>query len=157
MNTKQELFVAEYQVDRNATQAAVRAGYSPRRANRTGYEFLQKPDIASAIAKADIARQERLGVDADAMVQRLVDIADKAFHGAPKVTREGKAITVSGVPIMEWSPAGATRAVELLMKHLGISGTERHEIEVTGETAVVYRLKLDRELPEFEDASDART
>ncbi|MEZ5643563.1 MAG: terminase small subunit [Burkholderiaceae bacterium] len=46
---KQAAFIAEYLVDRNATQAAIRAGYSPRTAASIGEENLRKPEIRAAI------------------------------------------------------------------------------------------------------------
>lgn len=152
MNRRQELFVAEYLVTRNAREAAEKAGYSPRRAKQTGSELLRKPHIAQAIATADAERRERLGVDGDWIVDRLVAVHEKAFDGAPKVDREGNPIVVDGAPIIEWSPSGATKPLELLMKQLGLASPERHDVTVSGE--VVYTLTLDRELPEIEDDTD---
>ncbi|HGN6738866.1 TPA: terminase small subunit, partial [Pseudomonas aeruginosa] len=48
LTAKQRRFVAEYLLDLNATQAAIRAGYSKNRASEIGYQLLQKPDITSA-------------------------------------------------------------------------------------------------------------
>jgi len=50
LTPKQARFVAEYSVDMNATQAAIRAGYSEQTAAAIGYENLRKPEIASALA-----------------------------------------------------------------------------------------------------------
>lgn len=153
MNDRQQLFVAEYVKLRNATEAAKRAGYSSNRAKQTGSELLRKPEIAAAIEREDAERRERLGMDADWIVRRLVAVHEKAFDGAPKVTRDGKIIRdEDGEPIYEWSPSGATKPLELLMRHLGL-GAEHHEIEVSGE--VVYTLTLDRELPEQDDEDAA--
>ncbi len=52
LSEKQRRFVAEYLIDLNATQAAIRAGYSAKTARSVGSENLTKPDIAAAIAKA---------------------------------------------------------------------------------------------------------
>lgn len=51
MTTKQELFVAEYLIDFNATQAAIRAGYSEGSAGSQGNENMQKPEIKAAISQ----------------------------------------------------------------------------------------------------------
>jgi phage terminase small subunit len=56
LNDKQQRFVAEYLVDLNATQAAIRAGYSEKTARTQASELLTKPDIEAAIAKGK-ARQ----------------------------------------------------------------------------------------------------
>ena len=52
LTPKQAAFVAEYLVDLNATQAAIRAGYSAKTAGSVGAENLSKPEIAAAIAEA---------------------------------------------------------------------------------------------------------
>lgn len=45
LTDRQEMFCREYLIDLNATQAAIRAGYSAKKANRTASENLSKPDI----------------------------------------------------------------------------------------------------------------
>lgn len=71
MNDRQKRFVEEYLVDFNATQAAIRAGYSQKSARSIGSENLTKPDISEAISQAI---SERL-MSADEVVARLSDIA----------------------------------------------------------------------------------
>ncbi len=61
---KQRRFVDEYLVDLNATQAAIRAGYSTRTANREGARLLSNVDIAVAISEAQHTRSERTQVTA---------------------------------------------------------------------------------------------
>ena len=62
---KQTMFVKEYLVDLNATQAAIRAGYNPKRAYSMGWENLKKPEIDVAIQKAMIDRGNRTEITAD--------------------------------------------------------------------------------------------
>ena len=64
MTPKQEAFVREYLIDLNATQAAIRAGYSVDTARAIGSENLSKPDIADAIAEAQAHRAEKCEIDA---------------------------------------------------------------------------------------------
>ncbi|MGG6860027.1 UNVERIFIED_CONTAM: terminase small subunit, partial [Pseudomonas aeruginosa] len=59
LNKKRRLFVEEYLVDLNATQAAIRAGYAPKRAAEMGYELLRIPEVAEAIAQAMAERSKR--------------------------------------------------------------------------------------------------
>lgn len=59
MTKKQKRFVEEYLIDLNATQAAIRAGYSPDTAKSIGSENLTKPDIQARIAKAMAERSKR--------------------------------------------------------------------------------------------------
>lgn len=68
MNAKQALFVQEYLVDFNATQAAIRAGYSAKTARAVGHENLTKPDISYAIREATKVRGDRLGINQDYVV-----------------------------------------------------------------------------------------
>lgn len=75
MTPKQERFVQEYLIDLNATQAAIRAGYSQRTARQIGDENLSKPDISAAIQQAKAARSERTEITADRVLQELGRIA----------------------------------------------------------------------------------
>jgi phage terminase small subunit len=74
LNAKQQLFVEEYLKDLNATQAAIRAGYSEKTARYTGCENLTKPNIQEAIEKAQKLRLERTQVDADYVLKRHEEI-----------------------------------------------------------------------------------
>lgn len=71
LTAKQAAFVAEYLIDLNATQAAIRAGYSEKTANVIGAENLSKPYIAQEIAKHQEERTKRLVVTADSLVNEL--------------------------------------------------------------------------------------
>ncbi len=58
LTAKQQLFIEEYLVDLNATQAAIRSGYSEKTAYSVGHENLKKPEIAAALQEAKEARSE---------------------------------------------------------------------------------------------------
>ncbi|ERZ34544.1 terminase small subunit [Pseudomonas aeruginosa] len=74
LTAKQRRFVAEYLLDLNATQAAIRAGYSTRRATEIGYQLLQRPEVAQAIQAAMAERSKRTEVEADYVIRRLREI-----------------------------------------------------------------------------------
>lgn len=74
LTDKQETFCQEYMVDLNATQAAIRAGYSEKTANRTASENLTKPDIQNRISELKSKRNERTKINADYVLNRLVEI-----------------------------------------------------------------------------------
>ena len=82
LTPKQARFVEEYIVDPNATQAAIRAGYSKRTARAIGCENLTKPNIAAEIAKNRAARTVRTQVTADDVVQRLQLLASAELPNA---------------------------------------------------------------------------
>jgi phage terminase small subunit len=74
LTDKQELFAREYLKDLNATQAAIRAGYSEKSAAAQGCENLIKPNIAERIIELKSARNEEVGIDAAYVLRRLVEI-----------------------------------------------------------------------------------
>ncbi|KEO81048.1 hypothetical protein EL26_22990 [Tumebacillus flagellatus] len=76
MTPKQQRFVDEYLLDLNATQAAVRAGYSVKTAEQQGYQLLQKPSVREAVDRALAARSARVQIDADWVLLRLIKLAD---------------------------------------------------------------------------------
>lgn len=74
LTAKQQRFVEEYLVDLNATQAAIRAGYSAKTANEQGSRLLANVSVAAAISDAQANRSIRVEVNADYVLQRLVEI-----------------------------------------------------------------------------------
>ena len=76
LTDKQRQFVAEYLVDLNATQAAIRAGYSKKTARRIASGLMQDPRVESAIQAAKEGRLERTRINADWLLRRLVDEAE---------------------------------------------------------------------------------
>lgn len=75
MTKKQKRFCEEYLIDLNATQAAIRAGYSPDTAGAIGAENLTKPEIQRAVARAMAERSRRTGVNAERVVLELAKVA----------------------------------------------------------------------------------
>ena len=104
LTAKQQAFVAEYLIDLNATQAALRAGYSEKTAGSIGNENLKKPEIQEAISDARKKRAERTEVDQDYVIRKLKEIADK---------------DASDMTESELKYSNKIRALELLGKHTG--------------------------------------
>lgn len=125
LNLKQRAFAVEYMKDKNATQAALRAGYSPRTAQRIGSELLSKPPIQKKIEELQKAAEVRAGITVDTIVNRLNEIA----------TSEKTA------------PKDKIRAYELLGKYLGMF-TEKVEMKGQIDTTV---NKLDKILEQIEE------
>jgi phage terminase small subunit len=152
MTPKQQRFVDEYLIDLNATQAAIRAGYSKKTARAVGSENLTKPDIRAAVAEAQQARSERTKIGADWVLARLADEADadladlydkngglKPITEWPLVWRQG---LVAGLDVdEEFNKDGKKlgqvtkvklsdrlKRVELIGKHVDVQAfAERHE------------------------------
>lgn len=146
MTQKQKRFIEEYLIDLNATQAAIRAGYSPDTAQQTGSENLSKPVIRTCIDRAMAERSKRTGVNAERVVQELAKIA---FVNAAEVI-DPKTATVKedalpedtaaiqSVKVKTFGEDGLEReikmadkikALELLGKHLGMF---KDRIELSG-------------------------
>jgi len=115
LTPKQQLFCDEYLIDLNATQAAIRAGYSAKTAGSIGEENLKKPEIQECIQARMKERLERTKTDADYVLRRLVqidemDVADilnddgslKPVKEWPKVWRQ----YISGFEISEMFVGG---------------------------------------------------
>ncbi len=75
LTAQQRIFVAEYLKDRNATQAAIRAGYSAKTAEQIGYQLLQKTSVAAAIAKQQKASLMRTLASADEVLAQMWQLA----------------------------------------------------------------------------------
>ena len=85
LTPKQQRFVDEYLIDLNATQAAIRAGYSERTAKSVGSENLTKPDIAAAVRAQQQKRAQRAEWSAADRLAALKRISDAAEEQDPRV------------------------------------------------------------------------
>ena len=75
LTNKQKCFVQEYLIDLNATQAAIRAGYSKKTAGITGFHTLKIPKIQAAITRAMQARSKRTEISQDRVLEELARLA----------------------------------------------------------------------------------
>lgn len=75
LTAKQQRFIEEYLVDLNATQAAIRAGYSPKTARQIAQRMLSKVYIQEALSQAIQDRSKRTQITADQVVAQLAKIA----------------------------------------------------------------------------------
>ncbi|HGA5240288.1 TPA: terminase small subunit [Salmonella enterica subsp. houtenae serovar Rough:z4,z23:-] len=74
LTDKQELFAREYLKDLNATQAAIRAGYSEKTAQVQSSRLLSYAMVQTRIAELKVDRNDEVGVDASYVLKRLVEI-----------------------------------------------------------------------------------
>ena len=75
LRPKQQRFIAEYLVDLNARQAAIRAGYSKATANSAGHRLLKNVDVSAALEAAMAERQIRREITADRVLRESAKIA----------------------------------------------------------------------------------
>ena len=137
---KQDMFVEEYLVDLNATQAAIRAGYSVRTASEQASRLLANVKVQTKIAKAMAERSKRTGINQDRVVLELARIAfvnakdiinpedasvrDDATEDDLACIQSVKVKTMSGgkgsSTEREVKLNDKMKALELLGKHLGM-------------------------------------
>lgn len=77
LTDKQEMFCREYLIDLNATQAAIRAGYSVKTANRIAAKLLSKVDIQNRIAELKAQRNDLVSIKAYYVLKCFVEIAQQ--------------------------------------------------------------------------------
>lgn len=153
LGPKQSAFVAEYLVDLNAKQAAIRAGYSEASAEQQGSALLSNPKVQAAVSEAMGRRAKRVELKQDDVIRELMRIGlcdpGKAFsedgdllpiHKMPEEARRA----VSGIDIEEiyaqGEPIGRikklrfwdkVKGLELLGKNLKLF-VEKHELAGAG-------------------------
>jgi len=132
LSPKQEMFVKEYLVDLNATQAAKRAGYNAKTAYSQGQRLLKKVEIQSAIAAAQQDRAKRVEISQDYVLSNLTEIVERTMQRAPVCNMKGEQVQDDeGNNLWEFDAKSANRALELLGKHLGLF-TDKVQQEVSG-------------------------
>lgn len=139
LTPKQQRFIDEYLIDLNATQAAIRAGYSEKTAYSIGIQNLRKPEIQAALQKRQNQLQNKLEITQERVLQELASIAFANGSDFAEVVSNGLLDTVKMVPTDQLPadklPAIAgikanqygvevklhdkVRALELLGKYLG--------------------------------------
>ncbi len=115
MTPKQALFVQEYLVDLNATQAAIRAGYSGKTAYAIGNENLTKPIITNAIQKAMEERMKIVKIDADYVLRQAVKVHERCLQEVPVFDKKG-----NETGEYKFDSAGANKSLEIIGKHVTI-------------------------------------
>ncbi|MDL2318081.1 terminase small subunit [Eubacteriales bacterium OttesenSCG-928-A19] len=88
LNDRQQLFVEEYLVDRNATQAAIRAGYSKKAAKQIGSRLLTNEDVATEIQARRAVVSEKLEITQERVLQELAAIGFARMPNYATVTTE---------------------------------------------------------------------
>ena len=99
MTERQKRFCNEYLIDLNVTQAAIRAGYTPKYANKKAYELLDKPEIKEYLDKKIKDREQRTEITQDKVVNELAAIAFSNASDFFKVI--DKTVTVGGSIVLD--------------------------------------------------------
>ncbi len=121
MTVKQKRFCDEYLIDLNATQAAIRAGYSKKTANRIATENLSKPVIKEYISQRMAEKESELIADQDEVLKYLTSVL-RGESQSEIVVVEGSGFGNSEARTMQKAPDEKERlkAAELLGKRYGL-------------------------------------
>lgn len=124
LTDKQKRFVEEYLVDLNATQAAIRAGYSAKTAEAQASRLLRNVKVQEAVAAGQEARSARVELTQDWVLDRLREVTERCMQHEAVLDQEGN-------PTGEYkfNAAGANKAIELIGKHLGMF---KEKVELSG-------------------------
>ena len=145
---KQAAFCLEYLVDLNATQAAIRAGYSKKTANESGPRLLVNVGIQAAIQFLFKERSERVEITQDYVLRMLKENLERAMQVVPALDKEGHEIGK-----FYYNGNVANKSLELLARHLGMF-VEKKKIESIGKTEQKIILDFDNmSIHDFEKLS----
>ncbi|WP_440863077.1 terminase small subunit [Symbiopectobacterium purcellii] len=154
LTDKQELFAREYLKDLNATQAAIRAGYSEKTARKIGSENLSKPDLTERIAELNSERIQRVQVDADYVLRQAVKLHERCMQEVEPITdRRGEEVNDhQGRTIYHFDAKGAAAALKLVGEHITV---QAFKTTIKSEHAGSIGLNLNKSLSElFDDDSN---
>lgn len=143
LTAKQQRFVEEYLVDLNATQAAIRAGYSKNGAEVQGHRLLTNANVRASVDEARAKVSKRIEVDQDYVLETILGTVERCKQAKPVLDRRGDPVLVdtpdgSIVPAYQFDAKSVLRGAELLGKHLGMfkervehSGPDGAPIEIS--------------------------
>lgn len=133
-----EKFIVEYLIDQNATQAAIRAGYSQKTAYSQGQRLLKDVEVGRAIEKAKQEQLKRTQITADYVLSSIRDTIERCKQAEPVYNREGEETGE-----YKFESFAVLKGCELLGKHLKLF-TDKVEVdmivtrELAEETVEVY-------------------
>ncbi len=164
LTTKQAAFVSEYTKDHNATQAAIRAGYSPHTARSVGSENLTKPDIKAALAAVNRTAvqvvAERTG-EATLTAARIIEEASRIAFGDIRdlVSWDGSSVILHASDTLTPAQAAMVKEVRVQKTTTRLrdgteSENETREVKVWDKLSALALLA--KTFPEFSDKIDAR-
>ena len=150
LTLRQVLFCKEYLIDLNATQAAIRAGYSTKTATETGYENLNKPHIASYIQELKGNREEKIEITAEEVLRNLhlaqeIALGIKPHHIVVKDSVGNGMTETLSQEIKKTDLTNFVKINEMYMKHLGMF-TEKIVADVTTQnTNTIIQIVEDKQ------------
>lgn len=126
LNEKQEAFCREYIIDLNATQAAIRAGYSAKTAQEQSSRLLSNAMVSDRVAELKAERAQRTQIDADWVLTAAKRVYDRCMQDEPVLDRKGEPVmctTANGsvAAAYTFDAAGANKALDTIGKHVNVN------------------------------------
>ena len=165
LKQKQLAFIDEYLIDLNATQAAIRAGYSEDTAGAIGAENLKKPQIKAKIESRLLDRQKRTEITQDRVLNEIAKIA--MFDSRKLFNNDGSPIPIQdldddtagaivGIDVMsvndnatilKYKIADKNSSLDKLMKHMGAYNAD-NKIDINAKSLAETMIELADKLPD---------
>src|SRR5699024_9420598 len=120
LTAKQEMFCREYLIDLNATQAAIRAGYSERTAGAAASRLLKDVNIIARVKELKDKRADELELDAYWVLKRLKDVSDRSMQMEPVMQYDPALGEMVETGEFQFDSHGANRSTELIGRHIGM-------------------------------------
>lgn len=135
LNKKQQRFCDEYLIDLNATQAAIRAGYSKKTAGQAGNENLRKPQISEQIKRRMAEKESELIASQDEVLRYLTAVMRNETQEQVVVVEGcGDGVSEAKIVQKDTSVKDRNKAAELLAKRYGLLN---EKLDITGSIPVV--------------------
>jgi phage terminase small subunit len=135
LTPKQRLFIKEYLIDLNATQAAIRAGYSKKTARSIGQRLLTYVDIRNELVAAMHTREEKTDITAERVLKELALIAFADMKNYVAISEDG----VVTANTWDEMPESASRVVQEVKEVRRIMGSGEGGKEIILECRLGYK------------------
>lgn len=126
LNEKQKQFCNEYLIDFNGAQAAIRAGYSKKTANRIASRLLSNVDIQAYLKELIENRNERVKITQDEVIRDIIEVKNRCMQKAPVMRfdkEDKKYVQVTDElerDLWQFDASNANKALDMLAKHTGL-------------------------------------
>lgn len=167
LTPRQRKFIKEYLIDFNATQAAIRAGYSERSAYQIGHALLKRVEVRDAIERALGKREAKTEVTADYLVEAGKEVLERSLERKPVMIREGREVVQAeekltcphcqdpecegnrSVGLWQFDSLGANGALKFLGGHVrGFNAPKQQEVTGKDGTPLIPNALV---VPSFAD------
>jgi len=128
LNARQQIFVSAYLAHKNATRAAIEAGYSEKTAHSQGPRLLENVEIKAALAQKVQTLTDKLDIGPEYILRSLREVAERCKQAIPVMEFDHETKTMKETGEWKFEHQGANKALELLGKYQKL-WTDKIEID----------------------------